>query len=75
MIELIDTNAAGIAGEFVAARLRAGSPAQTWPVAVGAARGMLDFLRGRWGPPPPLPAKLTVTSKVQQRRILTTPAL
>src|SRR6476469_620619 len=27
MIELIDTNAAGIAGEFVAARLRAGSPA------------------------------------------------
>ena len=35
--------------------LRPGSPAQTWPVAVGAARGMLDFLRGRWGPPPPLP--------------------
>ena len=27
MIELIDTNAAGIAAEFVAARLRAGSPA------------------------------------------------
>ena len=27
MIELIDTNAAGIAAEFVAARIRAGSPA------------------------------------------------
>jgi glucose-6-phosphate dehydrogenase assembly protein OpcA len=27
MIELVDSNAAGIAGEFVAARLRAGSPA------------------------------------------------
>jgi len=36
-------------------RLRPGSPAETWPVAVGAARGALDFLRGRWGPPPRLP--------------------
>jgi hypothetical protein len=35
--------------------LRPGSPAATWPVAVGAARGALDFLRGHWGPPPPLP--------------------
>jgi GT2 family glycosyltransferase len=35
--------------------LRPGSPAATWPVAVGAARGILDFLRGRWGPPPSLP--------------------
>jgi GT2 family glycosyltransferase len=35
--------------------LRPGSSAQTWPVAVGAARGMLDFLRGRGGPPPSLP--------------------
>src|SRR5689334_19809629 len=29
MIELIDTNAAGIAAEFVASRLRAGSPAMS----------------------------------------------
>jgi GT2 family glycosyltransferase len=36
-------------------RLRPGSPAATWPVAVGTARGIVDFLRGRWGPPPPLP--------------------
>lgn len=35
--------------------LRPGSPTETWPVAVGAARGCLDFLRGRWGPPPSLP--------------------
>lgn len=35
--------------------VRPGSPAATWPVAVGTARGMVDFLRGRWGPPPPLP--------------------
>ncbi len=35
--------------------LRPGRPSATWPVAVGAARGALDFLRGRWGPPPHLP--------------------
>ena len=35
-----------------ASRLRPGDPAATWPVAVGAARGILDYLRGRWGPPP-----------------------
>jgi N-acetylglucosaminyl-diphospho-decaprenol L-rhamnosyltransferase len=35
--------------------MRPGSPAATWPVAVGTARGIVDFLRGRWGPPPPLP--------------------
>lgn len=35
--------------------LRPGDPAATWPVAVGTARGIVDFLRGRWGPPPPLP--------------------
>jgi N-acetylglucosaminyl-diphospho-decaprenol L-rhamnosyltransferase len=32
--------------------LRPGSPAEPWAVAVGMARGMLDFARGRWGPPP-----------------------
>lgn len=32
--------------------LRPGDPAATWPVAVGTVRGILDFLRGRWGPPP-----------------------
>jgi N-acetylglucosaminyl-diphospho-decaprenol L-rhamnosyltransferase len=35
--------------------LRPGDPAATWPVAVGTVRGILDFLRGRWGPPPRLP--------------------
>jgi N-acetylglucosaminyl-diphospho-decaprenol L-rhamnosyltransferase len=35
--------------------LRPGDPAATWPVAVGTVRGILDFLRGRWGPPPSLP--------------------
>jgi GT2 family glycosyltransferase len=36
-------------------RLRSGSPAATWPVAVGTARGACDFLRAHWGPPPRLP--------------------
>jgi GT2 family glycosyltransferase len=36
-------------------RLRRGSPAEPWSVAVGTARGTLDFYRGRWGPPPSLP--------------------
>ncbi|MGN6586381.1 MAG: glycosyltransferase family 2 protein [Solirubrobacterales bacterium] len=35
--------------------LRPGDPAATWPVAVGTVRGILDFLLGRWGPPPSLP--------------------
>jgi GT2 family glycosyltransferase len=35
--------------------LRPGRPAETWPVAVGTVRGIADFLRGRWGPPPRLP--------------------
>jgi N-acetylglucosaminyl-diphospho-decaprenol L-rhamnosyltransferase len=34
--------------------LRPGDPAATWPVAVGTLRGIADFLRGRWGSPPPL---------------------
>ncbi len=34
-------------------RLRRGSPAEPWVLAVGTARGMLDYFRGRWGPPPP----------------------
>jgi N-acetylglucosaminyl-diphospho-decaprenol L-rhamnosyltransferase len=35
-----------------ALRLRPGSPFEPWAVAVGVARGAVDFLRGRWGPPP-----------------------
>lgn len=35
--------------------LRPGDPTATWPVAVGTVRGIFDFVRGRWGPPPPLP--------------------
>ncbi|HSK49752.1 MAG TPA: glycosyltransferase family 2 protein [Solirubrobacterales bacterium] len=34
-------------------RHRPGGPAEPWAVAVGTARGAIDFLRGRWGPPPP----------------------
>ena len=36
-------------------RLRPGSPTEPWALAVGTARGLLDFYRRRWGPPPPLP--------------------
>jgi GT2 family glycosyltransferase len=32
--------------------LRPGSPGEPWAVAVGMARGIADFARGRWGPPP-----------------------
>jgi N-acetylglucosaminyl-diphospho-decaprenol L-rhamnosyltransferase len=32
--------------------LRPGSPAEPWAVAVGMTRGIADFARGRWGPPP-----------------------
>lgn len=35
--------------------LRRGSPAEPWALAVGTARGLLDFCRRRWGPPPSLP--------------------
>jgi N-acetylglucosaminyl-diphospho-decaprenol L-rhamnosyltransferase len=33
--------------------LRRRDRAEPWATAVGTARGVLDFLRGRWGPPPP----------------------
>jgi GT2 family glycosyltransferase len=36
-----------------ALRLRGGSPAEPWALAVGTARGALDRFRGHWGPPPP----------------------
>ena len=32
--------------------LRRGSPAEPWALAVGTGRGLLDYFRGRWGPPP-----------------------
>jgi GT2 family glycosyltransferase len=35
-----------------ALRLRPGPAGEPWAVALGAARGTADFLRGRWGPPP-----------------------
>jgi N-acetylglucosaminyl-diphospho-decaprenol L-rhamnosyltransferase len=35
--------------------LRSGSVADPWAAAVGTLRGMADFYRRRWGPPPPLP--------------------
>jgi N-acetylglucosaminyl-diphospho-decaprenol L-rhamnosyltransferase len=36
-----------------ALRLRSGDPKEPWTLAVGIARGALDYFRGRWGPPPP----------------------
>jgi len=35
--------------------LRSGSAAEPWALAVGTARGLFDFYRRRWGPPPRLP--------------------
>lgn len=32
--------------------LRPGAPADTWAVANGTLRGVVDFYAGRWGPPP-----------------------
>jgi GT2 family glycosyltransferase len=34
-------------------RPRPGGVAEPWALAVGTARGAVDFLRRRWGPPPP----------------------
>ncbi len=34
-------------------RHRPGGPREPWVLAVATARGALDFLRRRWGPPPP----------------------
>lgn len=36
-------------------RLRHGQAAEPWAFAAGTGRGLLDFYRRRWGPPPPLP--------------------
>lgn len=35
--------------------LRDGPALEPWSLAVGSSRGLLDLLRRRWGPPPPLP--------------------
>lgn len=35
--------------------LRDGPAIEPWSLAVGSGRGVLDFLRRRWGPSPPLP--------------------
>jgi N-acetylglucosaminyl-diphospho-decaprenol L-rhamnosyltransferase len=32
--------------------LRAGDPVAAWALSVGTTRGVLDFARGHWGPPP-----------------------
>ncbi len=42
--------------------LRSGSPAEPWALSVGTARGAIDALRGRWGPPPRLPGAGDVTN-------------
>jgi N-acetylglucosaminyl-diphospho-decaprenol L-rhamnosyltransferase len=36
-----------------ATRMRPGDPGEPWALAVGTARGTVDYIRGRWGPPPP----------------------
>jgi N-acetylglucosaminyl-diphospho-decaprenol L-rhamnosyltransferase len=36
-------------------RIRKGPPQDTWALTVGTARGLLDYRRGVWGPPPTLP--------------------
>jgi GT2 family glycosyltransferase len=44
-------------------RHRPGGPREPWILAVATARGALDFLRRRWGPPPPgLPGMGDVTN-------------
>jgi GT2 family glycosyltransferase len=35
--------------------LRDGPAIEPWSLAVGSGRGLLDLLRRRWGPPPPMP--------------------
>jgi N-acetylglucosaminyl-diphospho-decaprenol L-rhamnosyltransferase len=45
LVELVRTSAR-------ATRLRPGSPAERWAVAVGTFLGVADFFRRRWGPPP-----------------------
>jgi N-acetylglucosaminyl-diphospho-decaprenol L-rhamnosyltransferase len=45
-----------------ASRLRPGPARDTWAVAVGMARGLADFARGRWGPPPSLPGAGDLTN-------------
>lgn len=47
-IELVRVTARGL-------RLRPGPVAEPWAVAFGVSRGLLDFYRRRWGPPPRLP--------------------
>lgn len=48
LYELVRTAARGL-------RLRGGSAGEPWATAAGTARGLLDFYRRRWGPPPQLP--------------------
>jgi N-acetylglucosaminyl-diphospho-decaprenol L-rhamnosyltransferase len=36
-------------------RIRKGPPGDTWALTVGTTRGLLDYRRGVWGPPPRLP--------------------
>jgi GT2 family glycosyltransferase len=42
--------------------LRSGSVADPWAAAVGTLRGVGDFYRRRWGPPPPLPGSGDVSN-------------
>jgi N-acetylglucosaminyl-diphospho-decaprenol L-rhamnosyltransferase len=48
--------------------LRGGSVADPWAAAVGTLRGLTDFYRRRWGPPPPLPGGGDVSNVVPPPR-------
>lgn len=49
-IGLVAMNAVRVAARAVG--LRRGSPDEPWTLVVGMTRGVVDFARGRWGPPP-----------------------
>lgn len=51
-----------------AARIREGDPAIPWAEAAGTFRGVLDFYRRRWGPPPALPGTSDITNTRPLRR-------
>lgn len=57
LYELIRTLARGLG-------LRPGAAGEPWATAVGTGRGIVDFYRRRWGPPPPLPGAGDVSNVV-----------
>lgn len=60
LYELVRTAVRGL-------HLRSGTVEEPWATVVGSVRGMLDFYRRRWGPPPPLPGAGDVSNVVAPR--------